>query len=129
MFAVQDEITSAVVTAIVPAVTEAELGRILRKPPGSLGAWEAFQRGLWHFAKTNATDNEQAQKFLERAIELDSSFAPAYSALGLAYCHEGSLSRHARSIRLLSSRRVGHERPSKSTQTTQTRTPSWRTLV
>ena len=89
VFAVQDEITSAVVTAIVPAVTEAELGRILRKPPGSLGAWEAYQRGLWHFAKTNATDNEQAQKFLERAIELDSSFAPAYSALGLAYCHEG----------------------------------------
>jgi adenylate cyclase len=89
VFAVQDEITSAVVTAIVPAVTEADLGRILRKPPGSLGAWEAYQRGLWHFGKTNASDNAQAREFLQRATELDASFAPPYSTLALAYIHEG----------------------------------------
>jgi adenylate cyclase len=79
VFAVQDEITSAVVTAIVPAVAEAELGRILRKPPESLGAWEAYQRGLWHVGRANLADTERAQE--RRANAIDAAFAPAYSAM------------------------------------------------
>jgi adenylate cyclase len=88
IFAVQDEITSAVVTAIVPAVADAEVQRILRKPPENLGAWEAYQRGLWHLGKSNAANNMQAIEFLKRAIELDASFVPAYSALGLASIYQ-----------------------------------------
>jgi adenylate cyclase len=89
VFAVQDEITTAVVTAIVPALAGAELQRILRKPSGRLGAWEAYQRGLWHLGKANATDNEQGIELLQRAIKLDAVFGLAYTALGLAYIHEG----------------------------------------
>ena len=48
VFAVQDEITAAVAKAVLPAVSDAELRRILRKLPENLGAWEAYQRGLWH---------------------------------------------------------------------------------
>ena len=48
VFAVQDEITLAVTRAIGPAVADAEQRRALRKPPGNLGAWESYQRGLWH---------------------------------------------------------------------------------
>ena len=61
VFAVQDEITTAVTTAILPAVTEAEQRRALRKPPESLGAWEAYQRGLWYLRK--------GQRNRERASE------------------------------------------------------------
>src|SRR5262249_6674135 len=86
-FAVQDEITAAVVTSIVPAVADAELRRVLRKPPESLGAWEAYQRGLWHFGKGNAPDNEQAREFLRQATILDASFSPAYTALGLVHIY------------------------------------------
>jgi adenylate cyclase len=89
VFAVQDEIARAVVTAIVPAVTEAELRRIFRKPPGSLDAWEAYQRGLWHFGKVDATNNSQAREYLLRAIELDASFASPHAILGLVYENEG----------------------------------------
>jgi adenylate cyclase len=89
VFAVQDEITSAVVTAIVPAVADAELRRILRKPPEGLGAWEAYQRGLWHLGKGNAAENEKAREFFERATSLDPSFAPAYTALGVVFIQEG----------------------------------------
>jgi adenylate cyclase len=88
VFAVQDEITTAIVKAIAPAVADAELRRILRRPPRSLGAWEAYQRGLWHLGKGNTADKAQASEFLQRATELDASFAPAYSALGLAYVQE-----------------------------------------
>jgi adenylate cyclase len=80
-FAVQDEITAAVVTAIVPAVADAELRRVLRKPPESLDAWEAYQRGLWHLGRANLADNDKAKKFLEQAIALDGAFAPPYAAM------------------------------------------------
>ena len=40
VFAVQDEITATVASAILPAVTGVEQQRALRKPPESLGAWD-----------------------------------------------------------------------------------------
>jgi adenylate cyclase len=89
VFAVQDEITSAVTTAIHPAVADAELRRALRKPPENLGAWEAYQHGLWHVSKYNAADNEQAIEYFHRAIARDESFAPAYVALATAYHESG----------------------------------------
>jgi TolB-like protein len=46
LFAVQDEIAATVIAAILPAVSEAERRRAVRKPPESLDAWEAYQRGL-----------------------------------------------------------------------------------
>ena len=52
VFAVQDEITNAIVAAIRPAVADAEFQRALRKPPESLGAWEAY------FAACGTTDKK-----------------------------------------------------------------------
>ena len=89
VFVVQDEITGAVTAAILPAVSDAEQRRALRKPPESLGAWEAYQRGLWHYGKANVADNERAEGYLERAISLDSTFAAPYSHLGLALFQAG----------------------------------------
>ena len=51
VFAVQDEITNAVTIAIEPAIADAEQRRALRKPPETLGAWEAYQHGLWHIVR------------------------------------------------------------------------------
>jgi adenylate cyclase len=90
LFAVQDEITTAVVTAIIPAVADAELRRVLRKPPESLGAWEAYQRGLWHLWKGSAEEGNRALGLFEQAIKLDAFFAPAYSAMATAYAFEGA---------------------------------------
>src|SRR5271166_956585 len=89
VFAVQDEIRMAVVAAILPAVADAELHRALRKPPESLGAWEACQRGLWHMAKHTPADTEQAQHFLRRACELDPLLATARGLLAFSYMWTG----------------------------------------
>ena len=89
IFGVQDEITEAVVTAIQPAVGEAEQLRALRKPPASLTAWEAYQRGLWHLSKGRAADNGQAREYFKRAAEIDFGFAPAYVGLALTYIRDG----------------------------------------
>ena len=66
------------------AIADAELRRAIRKPPESLDAWAAYQRGLWHLSKANPDDDTIAQNFFRQAIDLDPTFAPAYSALALA---------------------------------------------
>ena len=83
VFAVQDELTEALTTALAPAIADAELRRAMRKPPGSLDAWAAYQRGLWHLGKATADDDETAEKFFRQAIDLDPTFGGSYSALAL----------------------------------------------
>jgi adenylate cyclase len=83
IFAVQDEVTNAIVTAIEPTLGSAERDRALRKPTESLDAWENCQRGLGHLYRFAAQENTEAQSFFRRAIELDPNFAPAHA--GLAY--------------------------------------------
>jgi adenylate cyclase len=84
IFALQDEITDAATIAISPAIAEAELQRALRKPAGSLDAWAAYQRGLWHLGKFAREDNALAEKFFREAIDLDPTFAGGYRGLGYA---------------------------------------------
>ena len=83
IFAVQDEITEAVAIAVAPAIAEAELHRAIRKPPGTLDAWAAYQRGLWYFEKITANDCALAEEFFQQAIDLDPNFPDTYA--GLAY--------------------------------------------
>src|SRR5205807_4656239 len=74
IFAVQDEITQALTTALTPAIAEAELRRAIRKPPESLDAWAAYQRVLWHLSKADRDEDTAAQKFFRQAIDLDPTF-------------------------------------------------------
>ena len=81
IFAVQDDITEAATTAIAPAVAAAERLRAMRMPPGSLDAWAAYQRGLWHFYKISPEDNAVAESYFQQAIDIDPSFAAGYKGL------------------------------------------------
>ena len=84
IFVMQDEITASVAAVIEPTLAQAERQRVLRKPPDRLDAWEAYQRGLWHFYKYGAEDNQIAQAFFRRAIALDPNFAPGHYGYALA---------------------------------------------
>ncbi|TYM00317.1 tetratricopeptide repeat protein [Bradyrhizobium rifense] len=80
IFAVQDEITEAIVAAIEPQLYAAENFRAQQKPPGSLDAWDFVMRALSHYWHITREDNAAAQALLEQAIAID----PAYGkALGL----------------------------------------------
>jgi tetratricopeptide (TPR) repeat protein len=80
IFAVQDEITEAIVAAIEPQLYAAESFRAQQKPPGSLDAWDFVMRALSHYWRITREDNASAQALLEQAIAID----PAYGkALGL----------------------------------------------
>jgi TolB-like protein len=90
VFAVQDEISDAVSAAIGPAVADAEMQRAMRRPPGSLGAWELYQRGMWHMGQRDAAAHDEARRLFERAIELDPMFAAAHAGLSLSYLWAGA---------------------------------------
>jgi TolB-like protein/cytochrome c-type biogenesis protein CcmH/NrfG len=53
VFAVQDEITEAIVAAIEPQLYAAENFRAQRKPPESLDAWDLVMRGLSHYGQAH----------------------------------------------------------------------------
>ncbi len=90
VFAVQDEITNAIVTAIRPAVADAEFQRALRKPPESLGALEAYLRGQWHYGQKTPADHERAKQFFQRAAAIDANFSPPCVALARAYLDDAA---------------------------------------
>src|SRR4029078_6601542 len=83
IFAVQDEITASVAGVIEPPLSEAEQRRVLRKPTGRLDAWEAYQRGLWHFNKYGPAENQTAQTSCPRAVALDPNFSPGHYGYAL----------------------------------------------
>jgi adenylate cyclase len=93
IFEVQDEITASVSAAIFPTMERSERERAARKPTDSLDAWECYYRGMWHFAKFEAEENERARSFFQRAINLDPQFAPAAAASALTYLNEITLFR------------------------------------
>jgi adenylate cyclase len=85
IFAVQDEITEAIVGSISPAISEAERARVARKDPRNLDAYDLTMRGYWHFLKLNKDENTKARSLFEQAIELDPQSAGAF--IGLGYTH------------------------------------------
>jgi adenylate cyclase len=109
IFAVQDEITEAVTIAIAPAIADAELQRALRKPPESLDAWVAYQRGLWHLGNATAQDYEMAKEFFRWAIDLDPNFPDGYCGLATAEIRAASTFRQgSRSEAQSSAERLSH---------------------
>jgi TolB-like protein/cytochrome c-type biogenesis protein CcmH/NrfG len=87
VFAVQDEITEAIVAAIEPQLYAAENFRAQRKPPDSLDAWELLMRALSHYWRVTSADNKIAQDLLEKAIAIDPNYGQALSLLAASHLH------------------------------------------
>jgi TolB-like protein/cytochrome c-type biogenesis protein CcmH/NrfG len=81
VFAVQDEITGAIVAAIEPQLYAAENFRARRKPPSSLDAWELVMRALAHHGQVSRRDQETAQELLHQAIAIDADYGQALGLL------------------------------------------------
>jgi len=112
IFAVQDEITEAVTIAVAPAIADAELQCAMRKPPGSLDAWSAYQRGLWHLEKATPGDNTLAQKFFRRSVDSTRTSRTVIADSGSHKCGRLPTSRPA--VRGISKARLNHWRTRQS---------------
>ena len=85
VFAVQDEITEAIVAAIEPQLYAAENFRARRKAPDSMDAWDLVMRALSHYWRVTRQDNVVAQALLEKATELDPNYGQALGLLAASY--------------------------------------------
>jgi TolB-like protein len=81
VFAVQDEITEAIVAAIEPQLYAAETFRSRRKPPNSMDAWDLVMRALSHFWRVTRQDCLVAQALLEKATAIDPNYGQALGVL------------------------------------------------
>jgi adenylate cyclase len=79
IFAIQDEVTSAIVSTLRGRVEAATHERAKRKPTENMVAYECVLAGkvLHHWSARDA--NAEALRMLERAIELDPKYAHAHA--------------------------------------------------
>jgi adenylate cyclase len=85
IFALQDEITEAIVGSIDPAVFESEMARAVRKEPANLDAYDRSLRGIWHALKHTEEHNAKARALFESATEMDPERAEPFFGLGMTH--------------------------------------------
>jgi transcriptional activator of cad operon len=89
IFAIQDEIASAVAQSLQLSMDAAEHQKLAGRGTGSFDAWLAYQQGRALLATRRAADIEGAKQRFELAIRVDPNFASAYASLAEAYLTEG----------------------------------------
>ena len=79
IFAIQDEVTSAIVAVLPGRVEAATRDRAARKTNDNMAAYECVLTGKLLHHRSTPEDNAQAQRLLDRAISLDPSYAHAHA--------------------------------------------------
>ena len=85
VFAVQDEITEAIVAAVEPQLYAAENFRATHKPPDNMDAWDLLMRALSHYWRVTRQDNVAAQALLEKAVTIDQNYGRALGVLATSH--------------------------------------------
>jgi adenylate cyclase len=79
IFAIQDEVTGAIVATLLGRIEAATYDRVERKPTGNMAAYECVLTGKVLHHRSAREDNAEAQRMLERAIALDPKYAHAHA--------------------------------------------------
>ena len=85
VFALQDEVTGAIVSAIGPKLLEAEIGMATRRRPENLTAYDFYLRARQQFYLATREALAEALRFAHRALELDPRFGLVAALAGV--CH------------------------------------------
>ena len=92
IFALQDTLTEAIIAQIEPELAKAEQRRSRQKHPHDLGAWDIYQRGMFHLYRRTKRELEEALCLFEQALAHDSSLVPALVGSVDAYYYQVVLS-------------------------------------
>ncbi|UPJ51555.1 tetratricopeptide repeat protein [Bradyrhizobium sp. 200] len=85
IFALQDEITLAVVSAVQPKMLQTEIEMATRRRPENLTAYDFFLRSMQQYYLTTRESLAEAIRLAHRALELDPRFGSAAALAG--DCH------------------------------------------
>jgi len=85
IFALQDEVTLAVISAIRPKLFQAEIALSRRRRPEDLTAYDLHLQAVHRAVRSSRESLAEALRLLQRALELDPGFAAAAALAGA--CH------------------------------------------
>ena len=107
IFAIQDEVTTSIVATLPGRVEAAARDRAARTTTDNMAAYECVLTGKVLHHRSNRDDNAKAQRLLERAIELDPSYAHAHAwkacVLGQTWVYNWCESRPETQARIMES--------------------------
>ena len=99
IFAIQDEMTCAIVATLPGRVEAATQDRAKRKPTDNMAAYECVLTARVLHHRSIREDNAEAQRLLDRALALDPNYAHAHAwkacVLGQTWVHEWCVDRDA----------------------------------
>ena len=85
IFAVQDKVTGRIVEALALKLLPRERQRLAEAGTDNAAAHDAYLLGLSLYYRRTPEDNAGAAGYFQQSIELDSDYAPAYTALAKVY--------------------------------------------
>ena len=85
IFALQDQITQKIVSALAVKLTGSEKELAVQKGTDNVAAYDEFLRGWAYYLRFTPEDFVKAFASFKKAIELDPNYSRAYAALALAY--------------------------------------------
>jgi len=105
IFALQDEITKKIITALRMKLDSGETARLYAKGTQNLEAYIKTLQGVECFRRVTEENNLLARQYLKEAIALDPEYSVAYAFLGWTHMHDSrygwSKSRHVSMDRAL----------------------------
>ena len=85
IFAIQDELTKEIVSALRCKLTIGEHDRMTQRRGVNVEAFELFLRGREHARTATRTGNIAARGLLERAIAIDPNYAAAHAVMAMTH--------------------------------------------
>jgi TolB-like protein len=85
VFELQDRFTASVVAAIEPVLQLAEIERLKHKPAANLDAYDLLLRAQQRVYEFTEESLAAALRYLEQALAIDPSYAPAMALAALCY--------------------------------------------
>jgi adenylate cyclase len=82
VFAIQDEVTAAIVATLPGRVEAAQQDRLIRKTPANMVAYECVLAAKVRHHRGSREENAKAQELIERALDLDPDYAHAHAWRG-----------------------------------------------
>jgi adenylate cyclase len=85
IFALQDEITKNIITALQVKLTEGEQARVWAKGTNNLDAYLTYLKAYEHFRSFTKNNMILTRKACQEAIKMDPNYAAPYTVLGSAH--------------------------------------------
>jgi len=85
LFAVQDEITMHIASALQVELTDGKQAQVRHRSTNNLRAWSYAVKGYSLYERITKDDNAKARELFEKAVESDPDYAWAWAMIGFTY--------------------------------------------